>query len=389
MNNPISGNFPANLPEETINPIVIESTLRTFGSTNTNVIVLVDKNNNIIEISEVTSQSSTTVLDNTTVITGLTGVLYAYDPDDTGSSVLRTIPISYDFGGGALIVNTITTHFIHDVLLSSHLTVSGDCQLNANLTLTRLTVSPVVVNIPDPVTNNWNPGTQYLTFIYSNAAATITGQVAGIDGETHEYYNNGSYPITFIILSPDSDPVNIYVSSQNIIIYPGEVLRTVYSVNTGNVWYAYKILTSPSIVSLSSNNDVTNATSTLVPLNDLTLIVRPATKNVGTVKLKVNNTVPGEGIKLDFNGGNVNVTSFWAAVTVNGVTVFSTSLSGLLTVPTLASGENLVTVDYSFSTFTDGSGNGNIIIQVAPNSHSSGTLTVEAGSFLTVSSPVN
>lgn len=136
--------------------------------------------------------------------------------------------------------------------------------------------------------------------------------------------------------------------------------------------------------------DVTNATATMANLSDLSVTLVAGKKYVGRIVLKCNNSVAAEGIQLDFNGGTATTTNFWAAANqaVGGTnvagTLISTSLAGVINFTTIT-GETLIVAAISLVC----NAGGTFIPRVAENSHSSGTLTAELGSFLILENSPN
>lgn len=133
-------------------------------------------------------------------------------------------------------------------------------------------------------------------------------------------------------------------------------------------------------------SDVTNSTTTFATITGLSIPnVIAGRKYTRQVVLKCNNSVPGEGIKVDFNGGDATMTAFWAAAfppvggtTVKG-TVVANALSDVINYTTIT-GETIIVIYISFVA----SGAGSFIARFAEDSHASGTATVELGSFLSL-----
>ncbi len=128
--------------------------------------------------------------------------------------------------------------------------------------------------------------------------------------------------------------------------------------------------------------DVTNTTDTLATATGLSWTLKAGRKYTGRIVLKVNNTVASEGIKLDFNGGDATMTNFWAAAsaTAGGTTVLgtaiSTSLAGVINYTTIT-GETVIALDVSLVANAAGT----LILRFAENASTTGTVTVELGSF--------
>lgn len=131
------------------------------------------------------------------------------------------------------------------------------------------------------------------------------------------------------------------------------------------------------------NADVPNATATLANITGLARNVTSARKYAGRMTLKVNNTVAAEGIQLDFGGGTPpTMTSFWAAChqDVGGTVVIGTAIAttttGVINFSTIT-GETVINCDISFKP----SSTATLQARFAENSHSTGTVTAELGSF--------
>jgi hypothetical protein len=128
--------------------------------------------------------------------------------------------------------------------------------------------------------------------------------------------------------------------------------------------------------------DLTNATTTFSNVTGIGPTLVAAHNYTGKLSIKCNNSVAGEGIKLDFNGGTATATSFWAAGNqiVGGTDVLgtgiSTSLAGVINFTTIT-GETLIELTFSMVT----NAGGTFIPRFAENSHVTGTVTLELGSF--------
>lgn len=138
---------------------------------------------------------------------------------------------------------------------------------------------------------------------------------------------------------------------------------------------------SASLARVTAN--VTNLTTTFSNLTDLSLPVISGSYFTAIYKYKCNNSVAAEGIKFDFNGGNATMTSFWAVgsqqaggTTVAG-TLVSTALNGVINWSTIT-GETLIEITVS-GVINAG---GTLIPRFAESSTSSGTATLELGSFV-------
>jgi hypothetical protein len=131
--------------------------------------------------------------------------------------------------------------------------------------------------------------------------------------------------------------------------------------------------------------DLTNATTTFSNLTGIGPTLVAAHNYTGKLSIKCNNSVAGEGIKLDFNGGTVTATAFWAAGNqiVGGTDVLgtgiSTSLAGVINFSTIT-GETLIELTFSMVV----NAGGTFIPRFAENTHVTGTVTLEKGSFMQI-----
>jgi len=136
---------------------------------------------------------------------------------------------------------------------------------------------------------------------------------------------------------------------------------------------------------------VTNATATMANLADLTQTLGAGLKYTGRLVIKCNNSTAAEGIQVDFNGGTATMTSFFATAFVavssgtdTAGTVISTSLAGVINWTTIT-GETVIEILISFVV----NATGTFIPRAAENSHATGTLTAELGSYLTLQESAN
>jgi len=131
----------------------------------------------------------------------------------------------------------------------------------------------------------------------------------------------------------------------------------------------------------------TNATATMANTNiSLTVIAGRAYRIEGM--LQVSNSTAGDGVQLDFNGGSATATTFFAAATAVGTVV-----SGTLSSTTLAGVINFTSItgtDYiAINGYILVNAGGTLILRAAENTHTTGTLTLGAGSWITLSDTVN
>lgn len=105
-----------------------------------------------------------------------------------------------------------------DVLLDAILRLSADGVVSAQSVMT-LTAA----------TNNWSAGVGLFTRFQGDAARTVTGEVAGADGEIRFGVNVGNYPITFAH-NTTSTAANRYscAGGADTVVGPGEVVLRHY-----------------------------------------------------------------------------------------------------------------------------------------------------------------
>jgi hypothetical protein len=132
--------------------------------------------------------------------------------------------------------------------------------------------------------------------------------------------------------------------------------------------------------------DATNATTTMSNLSRLTLHFAASGTYAGYVMVLCNNTQAADGVKFDFNGGTATMTSFkaWTALE-NGSAASGTSTSSALGTAltyTTLTGENVIKIGFTCKVNVKGT----FIMRFAENSTTSGTATVEIGSWV---NPVN
>jgi len=130
--------------------------------------------------------------------------------------------------------------------------------------------------------------------------------------------------------------------------------------------------------------NATNATTTMANLTDLSITLVSGKKYTGRLVIKCNNDQSIEGIKLDFDGGTVSVNAVWFAAsakvtsgTVVVATNITTTLAGDLSFTTIT-GETVIEVEVSI----DVNAGGTFIPRFAEAASTSGTVTVETGSYL-------
>jgi hypothetical protein len=138
---------------------------------------------------------------------------------------------------------------------------------------------------------------------------------------------------------------------------------------------------------VASNADYTNATAsfTVTPLS--TTLVSGRTYSFTFVGFFTDSTA-ADGAQFDFNGGTATVTNFRAHCTAANnagaalviTNAASTALATAVQVALALTSQSLITCQGTFVP----SGNGTFIVRAAQTAHSTGTLTVHRGSWLSV-----
>ena len=132
-----------------------------------------------------------------------------------------------------------------------------------------------------------------------------------------------------------------------------------------------------------SGADVTNATTTMSNLTALSLTLEAAIKYSFKLILFVNESVPAEGLKIDFDGGDATMTNFRAHGLFYDVDLLLSVQTALLATDMAQAsfiGDGLIEVSGSFEVNAAGT----FIPRYAQNSHTSGLATVRRGSNLIV-----
>jgi len=128
--------------------------------------------------------------------------------------------------------------------------------------------------------------------------------------------------------------------------------------------------------------DATSTSATLANLSGCTISgLVSGRKYTFEAKLFASNSVAGEGVKIDFNGGSATSTNFIAQCEgLDSTLTINTQVSALNTACSAATftGNGFIRVTGSF----EPSGSGTFILRFAENSASSGTLTVKRGSSI-------
>lgn len=140
---------------------------------------------------------------------------------------------------------------------------------------------------------------------------------------------------------------------------------------------------------LALNADYTNATTTFSNTALSATLISGRTYNF-SLNLLASDSTAADGMKIDFNGGSATVTNFrvncMATNDTTGATVAftaatSTALATVLNIATMAStGTHMITCNGTFVP----SSSSTFIVRAAQNAHSTGTLTITRGSWLSI-----
>lgn len=135
---------------------------------------------------------------------------------------------------------------------------------------------------------------------------------------------------------------------------------------------------------LASN--FTNATATMAATNILFNVIAGRSYRITGI-LQVSNSTAAEGVQIDFNGGTATATTFFmAAQSIGSVvvgTVVSTALAGVINYTTITG------TDYiELNGYIKVNAGGTLVLRAAENTHSTGTLTIGAGSWIALNDTV-
>ena len=132
--------------------------------------------------------------------------------------------------------------------------------------------------------------------------------------------------------------------------------------------------------------NVTNATATMANITDLSITLTAGHKYVGEMVVKCSDSTAAEGISFDFDGSSATMTSFaaGAGVLTGGTTVAVTTTSTALATDlnwTTITGETWIIIKISMVV----NAGGTFIPRFCQGTaHTSGTATVNLGSYLTL-----
>jgi hypothetical protein len=220
------------------------------------------------------------------------------------------------------------------------------------------------------IATNTEPTTGFGLYGASQRIMFITNSTGwvGINGATPELQMTSTFPLNW-----SSGGALAAASDIGLIRAAATVLKT----TDGSSGFGY--VQQAGIKRVASN--VTNATATMSNITDLTINVQAGRKYSGTFAFIANNSTAAEGVQFDFNGGSATVTSiqFMFESTPPGVTLGTVNSAAIGTAITATT---VTTTDRAYKVYFDVVVNagGTLIPRVAEVSHTSGTVTVKAGS---------
>lgn len=138
----------------------------------------------------------------------------------------------------------------------------------------------------------------------------------------------------------------------------------------------------PGRARLTAN--ATNGTTSFSSLSDLSLTLVAGRNYCGRLALRCSDSTAAEGLKVDFNGGTATMTAFNAGLTGNvqgataGTTVSAALAAALNLTAMNGTGDHWLVFDVSLTV----NAGGTFTPRFAQNSHSTGTATAAAGSYL-------
>lgn len=175
------------------------------------------------------------------------------------------------------------------------------------------------------------------------------------------------------------------------------VLFQVIGDGSGNIGQAGVVWTCASWLQMTPGRkrntaNVNNATAVMSNLADLSVTLLAGRKYTGRLVVFAKNSTAAEGLQFDFNGGTATMTSFEAgfAATPPGSglalgTLTTTALGTALTATTATTADAVYTIEFALVCNVGGT----FIPRFAEVSHTTGTATVELGSFLQIDDSPN
>lgn len=210
------------------------------------------------------------------------------------------------------------------------------------------------------------------TMQFEQTALTLS---AGVDlfiaGGVHQFIDDGSVSFASGQTTFGGDGSAQFANATVQINSVGDYAGTSLASGSYVKWATEKYATA----------NVTNSTATMANIASLSINVVGARKYGFRIILYVTDSVAGEGIQVDFNGGSAGVTNFRAQTRIFDTALLAcsqtTALATAVNVATIT-GNGIIEIDGSF----EPSGNGTFIPRFAQNTHATGTATVFRGSHL-------
>ncbi len=134
----------------------------------------------------------------------------------------------------------------------------------------------------------------------------------------------------------------------------------------------------------------TNNTATFANLTSLSASLVTGHNYAGRLVIKCSESQAAEGVKFDFGGGSATFSSFISAsrLWTGGTTVVGTEVGAAITDPinyTTITGTTFIVIEFAGVC----SGTGTFIPRFAQDSHTSGTVTASANSFMSINETSN
>lgn len=191
-------------------------------------------------------------------------------------------------------------------------------------------------------------------------AGTITGGSYGVN-----VYNDAKYCFSSTASSAGAPDTCLVRAAAGVVEFRDATTGKSYSMNGGDIALAA---------------DFTNATATM---SNTALSVTLTASRVYTFALSLfaTDSVAAEGLKIDFDGGAATATDFRAHCTIFDTALLaSTQTTAIATdfAVALATGASLIECSGAITV----NAGGTFIVRAAQNSHATGTLTVNRGSYL-------
>lgn len=220
---------------------------------------------------------------------------------------------------------------------------------------------------------------------FQNSASTVLGGFTIQSGPAMRWSDANSYVSISNNMGSTLAYGNAQVSVGNLLViahYSTGCVLT-FALSTATVALTGGMLQRAENCKRVSSN-VTNATTTMATATGLSATLIASRKYSGRLVLFFDNDVAADGVKVDFDGGTATMSSFEAAVVSNiqGATL-GTSVSAALATDlnaTALSGTGRHCLEIAFAGVCNTAGT--FIVRLAKDSHTTGTLTVRANSYM-------